>query len=40
MKKLTSLQTITIGTEKNVKKEYRLLQKQPDIIIGTAETLY
>ena len=37
MKKLTSLQTVTIGTEKNVKKEYRLLQKQPDIIIGTAE---
>ena len=37
LKKLTSLQTITIGTEKNVKKEFRLLQKQPDIIIGTAE---
>ena len=37
VKKLTSLQTITIGTEKNIKKEFRLLQKQPDIIIGTAE---
>lgn len=37
IKKLTSLQTITIGTEKNIKKEFRLLQKQPDIIIGTAE---
>ena len=37
MRKLTSLQTITIGTEKNIKKEFRLLQKQPDIIIGTAE---
>ena len=37
IKKLTSLQTVTIGTEKNIKKEFRLLQKQPDIIIGTAE---
>lgn len=37
IKKLTSLQTITIGTEKNIKKEFRLLQKQPDIIIGTAD---
>ncbi len=37
LKKLTSLQSVTIGTDKNVKKEFRLLQKQPDIIIGTAE---
>ncbi len=37
VKKLTSLQAVTIGIERNIKKEFRLLLKQPDIIIGTAE---
>jgi len=38
-KKITSLQSAAASPERNIRKDHKLLQKQPDIFIGTPDSI-